>query len=1178
MLAILSDTTRSLFTNIINMYSIKEVDLERKIDFLLVESLIARDYLDEINTIKARNIPSVLWFTSSFIDVANDSVLLEIFDFVIVSEAKYLGQMIEKLEPLGKKVTLIPPGFNPCFHNPLDRNTYTGGVLHYSPLSLNGYTNESIKRFSSFTREALLSFLAHDLKIYADDEMLSLYPEYAGDFVVDKQKLAEEFNKSSIISFFGNSTNNQTCIPHEVLAAIAQNKLVSIPNCGAVNKMLGMLVYSGSSKKQTAYWLDTISKNKLWTRRIISQAHRIVMNEYSSQSILRKMYKFITGKSLAETKISVISFCNSETEIENIVRYYSIQTYPEKDLTIVCSSGVNKPEEKKDIRCIAVEDLSSESLADVIKSEMFTIFDPENAYGHEYVSDLMNSRSYTVCDGYLKSQSYQANDLQIVEGAEDEYIVVNSTELTRGIFRTDKFKHIRFLTLLSLRVEGKFQVIDGQQFVYKGNILPMEQIERFFDTTESDDLPKLNEITAEIREATELNKLAVDIAEERVNYFPLDVYDGNNNANFNRDKNSLICKSDVPGKINYYCPNNYSTTSFATTPIDIPELFKWTNVNGCTFQLEVKGEKIGEVDASVMFVFYDHEKQIHQTQVYLNDSVVTGLPPGTVCGVPLVRVVGQGECKITEVKITIYPYVEIPILWFADSHDDVIINEESIELSLELEEGKHIYLRPLEYRNSPFSLPPAKNLLSDLHKGEYYELEVDGIVSSELQVDVILLYYDAEKQIGRSNFSIGKKGVFFIDANVEKIAPVIRIAGSGKFLINKIKIRSADELVNFHGNNVLPEERYLLVTNNYPSNNDIYANMFVHRRVVSYLAEKMNVCVFKNLNQRSGDFSTYSYEGVNVFSGNTEELKLFIQMYKPSKILVHFMSKNILSALETAAPQIPVLVWMHGAEVYPITSRLFNYKNYNKAASDLNSSLQRVDAIAEMFNKKNYTFIPVSNTFRHDIEEVYDIKLEETSHPTIHNFIDNKIFGYRKKNAELRKNIISVKSFKTRMYAGDMLQRVVELLASKPFFSDLSFTFYGQGDLFYESIGSLVKYPNVRIYHKFLNPQELSSLYSQNGIVLNPTRHDTHGVSRDEAMACGLVPITNDIACVPEFVDSECGFIVPPEDAEAMAASIEMLYYNPELFLKMSENAANRVRSQCGFDRTIAREIELITL
>jgi glycosyltransferase involved in cell wall biosynthesis len=39
-----------------------------------------------------------------------------------------------------------------------------------------------------------------------------------------------------------------------------------------------------------------------------------------------------------------------------------------------------------------------------------------------------------------------------------------------------------------------------------------------------------------------------------------------------------------------------------------------------------------------------------------------------------------------------------------------------------------------------------------------------------------------------------------------------------------------------------------------------------------------------------------------------------------------------------------------------------------------------------------------------------------------------------------------------------------------------------------------------------------------------PSRTDTQGVSRDEAMSSGLVPVTNAVAAIPEFVDDtvEC--------------------------------------------------------
>jgi len=77
-------------------------------------------------------------------------------------------------------------------------------------------------------------------------------------------------------------------------------------------------------------------------------------------------------------------------------------------------------------------------------------------------------------------------------------------------------------------------------------------------------------------------------------------------------------------------------------------------------------------------------------------------------------------------------------------------------------------------------------------------------------------------------------------------------------------------------------------------------------------------------------------------------------------------------------------------------------------------------------------------------------------------------------------------------------------------------------------------------------------------------------------MASGLVPITNRIAALPEFVDDECGYLCVPDNALALAEAIEDCISNPELFLSRSENAAIRSSQQCGFDNTLAREIEFL--
>ena len=77
-------------------------------------------------------------------------------------------------------------------------------------------------------------------------------------------------------------------------------------------------------------------------------------------------------------------------------------------------------------------------------------------------------------------------------------------------------------------------------------------------------------------------------------------------------------------------------------------------------------------------------------------------------------------------------------------------------------------------------------------------------------------------------------------------------------------------------------------------------------------------------------------------------------------------------------------------------------------------------------------------------------------------------------------------------------------------------------------------------------------------------------------MSSGLVPVTTAVAAIPEFVDEQCGVLVPGEDYKAMAQGIERLYNEPEHFLQLSQNAADRVRRQTSKEFTIDKEIELI--
>ncbi len=79
-----------------------------------------------------------------------------------------------------------------------------------------------------------------------------------------------------------------------------------------------------------------------------------------------------------------------------------------------------------------------------------------------------------------------------------------------------------------------------------------------------------------------------------------------------------------------------------------------------------------------------------------------------------------------------------------------------------------------------------------------------------------------------------------------------------------------------------------------------------------------------------------------------------------------------------------------------------------------------------------------------------------------------------------------------------------------------------------------------------------------------------------EAMAYRVPPVVTDSGGSPELVvDGECGFVVPPRNAAALAAAIEKLYRDPELRERMGNAARERIGTHFRNEDTVKKTIAL---
>lgn len=371
--------------------------------------------------------------------------------------------------------------------------------------------------------------------------------------------------------------------------------------------------------------------------------------------------------------------------------------------------------------------------------------------------------------------------------------------------------------------------------------------------------------------------------------------------------------------------------------------------------------------------------------------------------------------------------------------------------------------------------------------------------------------------------------------------------------------------------------KILCLTNHYPSYDDLYRNGFVHSRIKSYAKHGVKVSVFELNGSVQPCFR--EFEGVNVIGGNADYLRFLLMNNQYKTVAVHFLDRDMWKVLGKLPGTTRIIVWCHGAEVLKYTSRLFNFERNEVPRAVIDQSNERAEFWEKLLRNlpSNLHFVFVSNWMKNIVDKEYLVQIPETSYSIVNNPIDTDIFQYCEKQEVQRYRILSIRPYATRKYANDLSVKCILELAKRKDFDKFEITMIGDGVLFDEVLAPLRKFKNVKIIRTFLRQSEIAAYHRFNGLFLVPTRQDAQGVSKDEAMSSGLVPITNDVTAMGEFVDSTCGILSPGEDYKDMAKQIGRIVDNPKLFLSMSKAAAARVRRQTASEIIIAKEIALLT-
>ena len=374
------------------------------------------------------------------------------------------------------------------------------------------------------------------------------------------------------------------------------------------------------------------------------------------------------------------------------------------------------------------------------------------------------------------------------------------------------------------------------------------------------------------------------------------------------------------------------------------------------------------------------------------------------------------------------------------------------------------------------------------------------------------------------------------------------------------------------------ESEILVVVPDYPSSADLSPCVSAHIRNRLYMENGLKVQVAA-VDEKNWYQTNCTIDGIPVLKGNYENLKTLLERKQYKVVVTHFVDQHLLSVYDGYAMDRQMVFICHGPETtYRIlenAARPYFVKEHPDYSYD--HAYDRMDQWVRRYARlENACWIFVSDWLKETSERLLGTTFRNCA--VIHNTIDARSFPYQEKKAEDRTKILVIRKFDNCAHHSiDQIALAIRELSIKPFFKELSFEIYGDGNYYETLTAPLHEYKNVHLHRTFIPNHEIHRLHAENGIMLLPSRHDAHPVSMCEAASSGMVVVGSRVTSNAYFMDEEHNHtLADPESPGELADIIERLYRNPEEFLAISRRMTERIHSICSSEQTIEREIALL--
>jgi len=280
----------------------------------------------------------------------------------------------------------------------------------------------------------------------------------------------------------------------------------------------------------------------------------------------------------------------------------------------------------------------------------------------------------------------------------------------------------------------------------------------------------------------------------------------------------------------------------------------------------------------------------------------------------------------------------------------------------------------------------------------------------------------------------------------------------------------------------------------------------------------------------------------------TEQLAGFLQEVQPDIIHAHstyVVFNKVITKLQSQSElEIPAVITIHGLPKSLILPNGKKTTDFQEFASD--SGFDLVIAVSE------------------HVAEAVKEHLESELHDrvrTIYSGIDLSVF--KPMTGVEKKWDIAFMGRLEAMKSVDLFPEMLSLLKSR--FPTLKMMMTGEGSLKNWLFNEFEKrgVSSIVDYHGVVETAAVPLMINKSRIFLYPSRREPFGLSIVEAMACGVPVITTDVFGPREIIRHNYdGFAVPPDDARALADSVEYLLSDEKIREQIAQNALKTVEEK----------------